>query len=83
VSTAENAVSHSLPHSTETDKTYSHDVTPLLETTGAGLLTPDDSPVLVPIVMRKRRQQSIAECIPARQRHSSRFGGGHDEAEIL
>src|SRR5262245_43620340 len=83
MSTAQDAVRHSLSHSTKTDKTYSHGVTPLLEPAGAGLLTADNGPILVPIVMRDCREQSITERIAARQRHSSSLGGSHDEAEIL
>src|SRR4029453_16024760 len=82
VTATEDAVRHSLSHSAEANKPHSHDRS-LFESAGARLFTADYRPVLVALVVRDRRKQSITKRISAWERYARRFRSSHDEAEIF
>src|SRR5688572_19395607 len=82
VAATEDAVRHSFSHSTEANETDSHDRS-LFESAGARLFTANYRPVLVAVVMRDRRQQSITKRVSAWERYARHFRSSHDEAKIL
>src|SRR5688572_16548071 len=82
VTATKDAVRHSFSHSTEANKTDSHDRS-LFESAGARLFTANYRPVLVAVVMRDRRQQSITKRVSAGERYARHFRSSHDEAKIL